>query len=158
METAVDRQQIEDFIYEEARLQDEGRYEEWEALWADDAIYWVPAGGDDIDPGSQISIIYDNRSRIRARVKQLMTEDRYSQVPPSRMRRVVSNLQIEEGEEEVVASSNFVLVESRVRGMTTWAGRTVHKVRRENGGLKLAYKKVMLVNNSQEIPTMGFLI
>ena len=30
------------FIYLEARLADEARYDEWEALWADEARYWVP--------------------------------------------------------------------------------------------------------------------
>jgi benzoate/toluate 1,2-dioxygenase subunit beta len=155
----LDRQRIVEFIYKEARLQDEGLYDAWEALWTDDALYWVPAGGDDIDPDKQISYVYDNRNRIRTRIKQLKTEDRYSQVPPSRMRRVISNLELEEGEEgEVIAGSNFILVETRAHGLTTWAGRTIHKIREENGGLKLSYKKVMLVNNAEEIPTMSFLI
>ena len=34
---------VEAFLYTEARLADEARYAEWEALWEDDAIYWVPA-------------------------------------------------------------------------------------------------------------------
>lgn len=39
-----------------------------------------------------------------------------------------------------------------------WAGRTIHKLRPENGDLKIAYKKVMLVNNDEEIPALVFLI
>ena len=31
-----------DFVVREARLLDEKRYEEWHALFTDDAIYWVP--------------------------------------------------------------------------------------------------------------------
>ena len=39
------------FIYTEARLADESRYAEWEALWDDDAVYWVPASPTgDTDP------------------------------------------------------------------------------------------------------------
>jgi 3-phenylpropionate/cinnamic acid dioxygenase small subunit len=160
---AVDRQQIEDFIYMEARLQDEQRYDEWDALWTDDAVYWVPANGDDIDPGRQVSIINDNRPRIATRVAQLQTDVRHSQVPPSRMRRLISNIEIEEeGDEngDITVGSNFILIEHRMRrGMVTWAGRTVHKLRPdENGDFKMSQKKVMLVNNYGEVPTMAFLI
>ena len=46
----VDRlRDVEQFLFYEARLADEHRYEEWERLWTDDALYWVPANGDDID-------------------------------------------------------------------------------------------------------------
>ena len=68
--TPEQRDTLEDvtrFIYREARLQDEHRYDEWESLWTDDGIYWVPANGDDGDPEKVMSIIYDNRSRIALR-------------------------------------------------------------------------------------------
>ena len=59
---------VEQFIYREARLRDEHRYDEWEALWTDDGVYWVPANGDDTDPTTQMSILFDNRPRIATRV------------------------------------------------------------------------------------------
>jgi len=157
--TGVNRREVEDFLYLEARLQDEGRYDEWEALWAEDAHYWVPANGDDIDPSRQISIINDNRRRIHTRVEQLKTGERHTQVPPSRTRRIISNVEIESAEDgEVVAGSNFILMESRSGRLTTWAGRTQHTLRHENGGFALVRKKVMLVNNSDALPTLSFLI
>ena len=33
---------VEQLIYREARYQDEHAYDEWEALWTDDGVYWVP--------------------------------------------------------------------------------------------------------------------
>jgi 3-phenylpropionate/cinnamic acid dioxygenase small subunit len=39
----MEHRQIVDFIYREARLMDEHRYDEWLALWTDDAVYWVPS-------------------------------------------------------------------------------------------------------------------
>lgn len=156
---AVDRREVEDFLYREARLQDEGCYDEWEALWADDAHYWVPANGDDIDPSRQISIINDNRRRIHTRVEQLRTGERHTQVPPSRTRRVISNVEIESAAgDEMVTGSNFILVESRSGRLTTWAGRIQHTLRRENRGFALVRKKVMLVNNGDALPTLSFLI
>ena len=91
--------EVEQFIYAEARFQDELSYDQWEALWTDDAIYWVPANGDDIDPTTQMSIVFDNRSRIATRIKQLHTGKRHSQNPPSRLRRLISNIELLESEE-----------------------------------------------------------
>ena len=67
---AVDRQAVEQFLYREARLMDESRYEEWEALWADDGVYWVPCNDDDTDP----NIAYD---RFWTALKNLSTVNEY---------------------------------------------------------------------------------
>jgi benzoate/toluate 1,2-dioxygenase beta subunit len=89
---------VEQFIYREARLADEHRYDEWEALWTDDAVYWVPFGSDDADPETQMSVIYDNRSRIATRIKQFKTGKRHSATPLPRVRRIVSNIEVDEGD------------------------------------------------------------
>ncbi len=60
------RRQIEDFIYREARLMDEHRYDDWLALWTDDAVYWVPSNNDELDPMQSVSIIYDDRTGASA--------------------------------------------------------------------------------------------
>ena len=152
--------EVEQFLYREARLADDGDYDAWEGLWADDAIYWVPAGGDDIDPSRQMSIIFDNRSRLGLRVKQLKTGKRHSQTPRSRTRRVVSNIELLEAvpEGDVVASANFVVYESRPRGTRPWAGRYEYRLRRTDAGWRMARKDVFLVDNDRPLPTMAFLI
>lgn len=162
MSTALDidlLREVEQFLYREARLQDEHRYDEWEALWTDDAMYWVPAGGDDIDPSKQMSIIYDNRSRIGTRIKQFHTGKRHAQNPPSRLRRLISNVELlgREGD-DILAGANFMVFESRERGTTIWAGRTEYRLRPGDDGLRLAAKKVMLVDNDRPLNTLAFLI
>jgi 3-phenylpropionate/cinnamic acid dioxygenase small subunit len=151
--------EVGQFIYREARLQDEHEYDAWEALWTDDAIYWVPSGGQNPDPEKQVSIIFDNRSRISTRVKQFHTGRRHSQNPPSDLRRTVSNIEITavEGDEYSVGA-NFVVYESRERGITTWAGRSEYVLRRVDGELMMARKKVVLVGNDRPIYTLAFLI
>ena len=145
------------FIYHEARLADEARYSEWEALWAGDATYWVPMSPD-ADPDTQVSYINDNRSRIRSRVAQLNTGVRHSQVPPSVLRRTVSNFEVTAAAgDTVTVASNFVLVEYRFAS-TLWAGRYLHTIRRTGDGLRLVGKTVHLVNAGGPIPTMSFLV
>jgi 3-phenylpropionate/cinnamic acid dioxygenase small subunit len=151
--------ELEQFLYREARLQDEHRYDDWEALWTEDGVYWVPAMGDDSDPEREMSVIYDNRSRLAKRVAQLNTGKRHSQTPPSRLRHLVANVElIAREDEEYVVGSNFLVFESRERGKTIWAGRFEHRLRRVEGELRMAAKKVMLVDNDRALRTMAFLI
>ena len=157
---ALTRVEVEEFLYLEARLADESDYDGWESLWTDDAIYWVPAGRADSDPESEVSVIFDNRNRIATRLNQLRTGKRYAQSPASNLRRLISNVEIlgraENGDTEVGA--NFMLLESRPRGVQLWGGRTTYRLRRADGELRLAFKKVTLVNLDGPLPSLGFLI
>jgi 3-phenylpropionate/cinnamic acid dioxygenase small subunit len=154
------RAEVEEFLYREARLADESDYDEWEALWTDDGIYWVPAGRPDADPETEVSVIFDNRSRIATRLNQLRTGRRYAQSPASNLRRLISNVEIlgRDGHGDTEVGANFLLLESRARGLQLWGGRTTYRLRRVDGGLRLAYKKVTLVNLDEPLPTLGFLI
>ena len=150
--------EVERFIYREARLADEHRYEEWEALWTDDGVYWVPYGSDEADPEKQMSVIYDNRSRIATRIKQFQTGKRHSATPLPRVRRLVSNIELlDEDGDDVRAGANFIAYESRERGMTVWAGRAEYHLRR-TPELRMAAKHVFLVNNDRPLDTLAFLI
>ena len=155
---------VEQFLYREARLADEGDYDAWEALWTDDALYWVPVSGEGGDPQRQMSVIYDNRARISTRVKQLRTGKRYAQAPPSNLRRLLSNIEFlggrrnSKGDVDLEVGANFLVIESRSRGTHLWGGRTTYRLRRRGDDLLLAYKKVVLVDNDQPLPTLGFLI
>lgn len=151
---------VTEFIYREARLQDEHQYEAWEDLWTDDGIYWVPANSGDIDPEREMSFIYDNRSRISLRVKQLLTGKHFTQTPQSRLRRLVSNIELADGQTggDVSAAGNSLIFESNLRGDTIWGTRNEYRLRHVDGELKMAYKKVTLVNNDKAIYTLSFLV
>ena len=156
---AFERERVERFIYDEAQLMDEHRYDEWLALWTDDALYWVPSGRDDIDPKREISLIYDDRVRLQVRITRLKSGFAHAQEPKSRMRRVVSNIVTQEAENgDVVVFSNFLLTELRRGKQDTFAGRTIHRLRPDNGSFRLASKKVLLVNNDEHIDNLTFLI
>jgi benzoate/toluate 1,2-dioxygenase subunit beta len=151
--------EIEQWIFLEARLADDGDYDGWEALWADDGLYWIPANGDDIDPAAQMSIVYDNRSRIALRVRQLKHDKRHAQNPRSRLRRIVGNIEILDASgDEVAVGANFIVYESRQRGTTIWGGRTEYRLRRVDGQWRMARKKVMLVDNDRPLSTLAFLV
>jgi 3-phenylpropionate/cinnamic acid dioxygenase small subunit len=154
---------VEAFLYKEARFADEARYADWEALWTDEAVYWVPATTDpEADPNTHISHIYDNRQRIATRIKLLQSGHRYSQEPASSMRRLISNIEVEKNEDkEFVVGSNFLLVELSIQAKHEthlWTGRTTHTLRWVGDELKMSRKKVVLVNAAEPLPNMSFLI
>lgn len=151
--------EVSQFIYREARLQDDHEYDAWEALWADDGIYWIPANGNGGDPETEMSIIYDNRSRIALRIRQLHTGKRHSQAPKSRLRRIVSNIEIlSQDGDEIHVTTNAVVYEANLRGETTWPSRNEYQLRREGGELRMTLKKIELVNNEKALYSLSFLI
>ena len=158
--TDGDERSIERFLYREARLADEHDYAGWEALWTDDGIYWVPAAGALDDP-TRMAIIHDNRHRISTRVRQLETGRRYAQAPPSRLRRVVSNIEVLgrlADSADVRVDANFVLLEARETGTETWGGRVEYHLRAGDDGWRMSFKRVDLVNRPWIVATLGFLI
>jgi 3-phenylpropionate/cinnamic acid dioxygenase small subunit len=158
-----DYRAVEDFLYREARLADEARYADWLALWTDDGVYWVPATTTPgVDPDRHLSHIYDNRARLDTRVKLLQTGHRYSQEPASRMRRLISNIEVREAEGgEVVAESNFLIAELAIQAkheVHWWVGRATHRLRRVDGALRMSGKTVVLINAAEPLPNLSFLI
>lgn len=160
MSTTDLRRAVEDFLYEEARLCDEHEYAAWEALWTDDATYWVPAaGGLNTDPKRQVSYIYDNRVRLRTRIGALLSGEKFSQQPKSGLSRVISNVVLGDRESngDVRVVANFVLLESR-REVLTWGGRVHYRLRPHETTFKLVEKKIILVNHTEPMRKMSFLL
>jgi benzoate/toluate 1,2-dioxygenase subunit beta len=158
------RREIEDFLNFEARLADESRWQEWEALVTDDVHYWVPAGPAEGDPADRLSYVNDNRARLATRIRQLATGLRHSQTPPSVMRRLIANVEFlaaDEAAGEYRVASNFALYElPRQAGgeLRVWAGRVTHRLRRVDGRLRIAGKTVELVNAGGPLANLTFLI
>ena len=158
------RHEIEAFLYLEARLADESRYAEWEALVSDDMHYWVPKGAANYDPATRLSYINDNRARLATRIRQLQTGLHHAQTPPSPMRRIISNIEVIAADEAAgifVVGSNFVLYEVAAQAtgqLRIWPGRVTHHLRRVEGRLQMSEKIVELVTGSLPQPNMAFLL
>jgi benzoate/toluate 1,2-dioxygenase beta subunit len=155
----LSRSDAEDILYAEARLLDERRYREWLAMFTSDATYWVPAGGDGIDPKREVSIIYDDVAKLTGRIERLVSGIAHAQSPPSKTRRVVSNVQIEEATEDAATVfSAFILYELRRSKERVFAGRGVYRMRFEDERWKIAGRKIVLVNNDEVIDNLTFIV
>ena len=67
---SVTRDQVIDFIYDEARMLDEGRYDEWLALWLPDGHYWMPLDYKQADPINETSLLYEDMFMLKLRSEE----------------------------------------------------------------------------------------
>lgn len=157
---AISRAEIEAFLFTEARLADSGDYDAWLSLWTDDALYWIPANRDDYDPNAHVSIIYADRERLQDRIDRLKSGGAWAQEPMSRACRLISNVEVESPDknDEITVRSNFVLGELRRGRQTIYFAHQIHRLRPTATGLRMSYKKVMLINNDEPIHNLSFLV
>jgi 3-phenylpropionate/cinnamic acid dioxygenase small subunit len=108
------------FLYDEAALLDDRRFDEWLALFCEDATYEVPlrvtrehqAHGEVSERGRVFS---DTRRTLAIRVQRLQSEYAWAEQPPSRTRHFVTNVRADRLADGTVAARSNVLVH-RSRG------------------------------------------
>lgn len=145
----VSQPEIEQFLYREARLLDERRFEDWMGLFAEDGYYWVPGVADAEDPYECVSIFFDDRPLMKTRIQRLRHPKIHSQEPHSRTAHFVSNVEIDAdfGEpDEILAYSAQMMMEFRLDEQTSFGGRCRHLLRKTDGGFEIAWKRVDLIN------------
>jgi 3-phenylpropionate/cinnamic acid dioxygenase small subunit len=157
---SLDRSTAEDILFEEARILDGRRYREWLGMLTGDIIYWLPCSGEeDTDPNRRVSIVYDDAERLLRRVERLESGMAHAQSPPSRTRRIVSNVQVINGREgEADVNSAFILYELRHGKERIFAGGCEYRFRFEGKRWKVAFKKAILVNNDEVIDNLTFIV
>src|SRR5580698_8354590 len=144
---SLDQDRCEQFLLHEARLLDDGKFDAWLALFTAEAWYWVPSEPDQADAVETVSLIYDDRRLLETRVRRLASPRMYSQEPRSRTSRIVTNVTIEEAERTAcTVRSKFVMIEFRRDGQRIFGGTTLHRLVQTGGGLRIAWKRVDLVN------------
>jgi 3-phenylpropionate/cinnamic acid dioxygenase small subunit len=146
------RAEIEEVLYHEARLLDQGRFDEWLELYTDDATYWIPLQADQSDPLTTSSIVYDDRRLLEIRVRQFQHPRAHARVPVPRTVHQVGNVRVIESDgRDVRVSSTLFLVEFRRERQRVWGALVEHRLRRTDQGLRIAAKRVDLVNSEAEL-------
>ena len=137
------------FLFMEARLLDERRFEEWRDLFTDDGYYWVPARPDQLNPLDEVSIFYDDKELMETRIQRLRHPRIHAQIPHTRTAHLVTNVVRESEvppEVDVLLSSKILVVTYRQDQQDVYAGDCLHALRQEDDQWRIAWKKVMLIN------------
>ena len=140
------REEVEDFLYEEAALLDEWRLDEWAALFTEDARYIVPTTDlPEGDPARDLVFIDDDIVRIRARVKRLNSRHAHREYPSSRTRRFISNVRVKQtGDGDLAVSANALVYRFRSGEVAPYVGRYEYTLRRVDGGFRISYRRATL--------------
>jgi 3-phenylpropionate/cinnamic acid dioxygenase small subunit len=136
-------------LYEEARLLDAGRFEDWLALFAPDGVYWVPSQRGQTDPLTVPSIIYEDRGILAIRVRRLAHPRAHVLAPMPRTTHLVTNVETVESDaaaDEHRVDSALLVVEHRDNRQRLFSGRCTHRLRHRDGVLKIVMKRVDLAD------------
>jgi 3-phenylpropionate/cinnamic acid dioxygenase small subunit len=154
------KEEVEAFLYQEAELLDERRYEEWLDLFTDDAHYFMPmrrnVPHDEPEreftrAGMDVNWFDEGKDTLTRRVKQILTGVHWAEEPPSRICHMIANVQVLSATPagpspaEVTVKSRFLVYRNRVETETDFlVGKREDLLRRVNGGWKIARRKIIL--------------
>jgi len=142
------------FLYEEATLLDQIRLQEWAARLDTDLIYTVPLRHTRTQSELSASIVrtvqhyHDDYRSIMGRVLRLSGKSAWAEDPPSRTRRLVTNVFVEEtaNPDEYVVTSYLLLTRSRFKDhhVDIISGERRDVLRMREDGFKLARREVII--------------
>jgi 3-phenylpropionate/cinnamic acid dioxygenase small subunit len=162
----LSRGEAEDFLFMEAELLDQRRYEEWLKLFTADGIYWLPMQ-DNADPALAPSVLYDDAHTRSMRVHQLVHKPHYSQRPPSRTVHAISNVVVRPSQAgEALVKCNVMVTEMRegnyqqlgLGEQRVFSGHCEYRLRAMEGRPGIALKKLLLVNRDVPISNLSFIL
>ena len=146
--------EMEQFLYHEAQLLDERRFDEWLDLLTDDIHYWMPIrrtttareiAAEFTEPGA-MAFFDDDKTYLTHRINKMSAGNAWSEDPPSRTRHFVSNVRIVDIQgDDIIIEANFHLYRARLDSEEdSWLGRRKDTIRRVDGKLKLARRHIFL--------------
>jgi len=157
------KDEIEQFLYQEAELLDERRFEEWLDFLTEDIRYWMPMRRNvkfgELDreftrEGHDINWFDEGKDTLVRRVNQILTGVHWAEEPLSRVCHSVSNIQILDATPslsqptEVSIKCRFLVYRNRVETETDiLVGKREDTIRNVNGQWKIAQRKIILDQN-----------
>ena len=157
------KQEVEAFLYHEANLLDDRRYEEWLDLLTDDVRYWVPMRRNvkfgELEreftrEGQDINWFDEGKTTLTQRVRQILTGVHWAEEPLSRLSHLVTNVEITEATpsaadaEAVSLRCRFIIYRNRVATETDiLVGRREDRLQRIDGQWRIAQRQVFLDQN-----------
>jgi len=157
MSSATDLATLTQFVYEEARLIDEKRFEEWYELFTDDAYYWMPLTRDQPDGDNHTSLLYEDKLLLRVRIERLRNPHSFSQQQPSFCQHVLQAPQLESANRDGagwVMRTPFLYLESQLDTQQVLAGISRLHLVQLDGRLRIRLKKVELLNCDAALPSI----
>ena len=162
---------VERFLYREAALLDDGRFEEWVDLFTDDAVYWLPIDTTRREPRGGLNLIYDDRARLGDRLSLLRSGFSHTEEPPSRTSHLVGSVRVVDGDErgalvgwvaladgDVAVTSRQLIARLRREETDTFHARATFVLRPEGASYRIRVKRLDLLGADLPLPALTFLL
>lgn len=147
--SAPSREALIDFIYDEVRMLDEGRFDDWIDLWEPGGHYWMPLEYKQTDPNTVTSFLHEDLFMLKLRIKRLSGERTFSQKPKSRCNHVIQRPFIDVYDPDAnryVTNTSMHYVETRLDDQFLLAMTATHDLTVVDGQIRIANKRVDLLN------------
>ncbi|CAN5913720.1 aromatic-ring-hydroxylating dioxygenase subunit beta [soil metagenome] len=157
----ITRQHLIDFVVNEAHLLDTRRYEEWNALFTDDAFYWVPLVPDQEDGINHTSHLYADKLLRDLRIERLNSPQAFPQQPRSRCHHLLQVPVVEQFDADAgrfVVRTEFHYTESQGDELQFNVGTFFHHLTVQDGALRMTLKRVDLLNCDAALPAVQLFI
>jgi 3-phenylpropionate/cinnamic acid dioxygenase small subunit len=145
------------FVYLEARMLGEKRFDEWYELFTEDAAYWVPLVPGQVDPLNHASLMYEDKLLLKLRIERLKNPRSYSQQPASRSHHLLQMPEVEHVDEdagEYIVRTQFIYTETQANAHQAYAGTVFHTLTRDGGRLRIRLKRIDLLNCDAALPAI----
>ena len=147
--------EVQQFLFHEAWLLDEHRFDEWLELFTDDTFYWMPGRinqmttdmADSIGKLGELALFEETKQTLQMRVARLHTGMAWAEQPPSRTRHLVTNVIVEETGKpnELKAMCNFLIYRTQLEHeLDIWVGKRDDILCTEGWKLKIANRTIIL--------------
>lgn len=145
-----------EFMYREAELLDERRFREWLDLFTDDTRYWMPVRhspyerpakmAEELSAPGESYYFNDTKETLRTRIERVYMKNAWAESPPSRTRRLISNIRVKgNGDSELEVRSNFLVYRTRLeKDQDLYVGTRKDSLRRTESRLKIAGRMIVL--------------
>ncbi len=150
-------QELRAFVYSEARVLCEKRFDEWYELFTEDAFYWIPLAPGQVDGLNHVSLMYEDKLLLKLRIERLKNARSYSQHPASRSHHLLQMPDVEHVDEAggvYVTRTQFIYTEVQGDTQQVYAGTVFHTLAREDGKLKIRLKRIDLLNCDASLPAI----
>jgi 3-phenylpropionate/cinnamic acid dioxygenase small subunit len=157
---ATERAEAEALLAREARLLDGARFRDWLAMFVPECLLWAPTTPTGGDPRREVAVIFDDRRRMEDRIYRLETGFAWSQVPPSRTTRLVTNVEVFAARDDSrrMVRANFLMSEFRAgetRRFTGWLG---YRLARKEDGLAIEVKQINMIDCDRNLRNPSILL
>lgn len=149
--------ELVEFVYNEARLIDEKRLEEWYELFTEDGLYWMPLGRHQTEGRTHTSLFYEDRLLLKVRIERLHSPNAFSQAEPSWCQHVLQAPRIESRDDVAgtcVLRTPFMYLEVQRDDQQVYAGVAWHHLTMRDGKLRMQMKRIDLLNRESALPSI----